>query len=63
MIASNIYVKGNDADITQVASLLPELLCIVRDCDLEVTVDGKASTEDDYLRNALKLKTGLVCFD
>ncbi|CAO2639113.1 Guanylate-binding protein 6 [Lemmus lemmus] len=44
---------------TEFVSFFPDFIWAVRDFTLELKLDGKSATEDEYLENALKLIPGL----
>ncbi|KAM4014947.1 guanylate-binding protein 7-like isoform 2-T2 [Anomaloglossus baeobatrachus] len=48
-----------DDDSSEFKRTFPSFVWCVRDFNLELKLDGKDITEDEYLKNALKLKKGL----
>ena len=63
-LTKHIKMKSNkdeDDDRTYVR-FLPSFVWAVRDFDLELEIDGKPITSDEYLENALKEKPGFMNF-
>ncbi|XP_075462608.1 guanylate-binding protein 1-like isoform X2 [Ascaphus truei] len=53
-------VKYEDEDETaEFKRIFPSFIWCVRDFSLELELDGKTITEDEYLQNAMKLKKGI----
>lgn len=50
--------EGELKDSEKFVSFFPTFVWAVRDFTLELEVDGKEISEDEYLENALKLKAG-----
>jgi len=47
-----------EADDSELVKYFPKLIWVVRDFTLQLEIDGKPITDDEYLDNSLKLKTG-----
>ncbi|XP_038623197.1 guanylate-binding protein 1-like [Tachyglossus aculeatus] len=57
-LSEHIQVKAGMEDDTQFCRFFPHFIWTVRDFTLQLDIDGKQVTEDEYLENALKLKPG-----
>ena len=53
--------KDEDDDRTY-ARFLPSFVWAVRDFDMDLEIDGKPITSDEYLENGLKEKPGFMGF-
>ncbi|ELK25469.1 Guanylate-binding protein 6 [Myotis davidii] len=51
--------SGEGGDSAEFASFFPDFVWVVQDFMLELELDGRTITEDEYLENALKLVPGL----
>ncbi|XP_028922506.1 guanylate-binding protein 1-like [Ornithorhynchus anatinus] len=57
-LSEHIQMKAGEEDDTQFYRFFPHFVWTVRDFTLQLSIDGKEVTEDEYLENALKLKSG-----
>lgn len=51
--------ESSEDDDTQLAEHFPSFIWVVRDFTLDLTIDGKSITADEYLENSLALKKGI----
>ena len=62
MSASGQSADGDEEDDTRLCEYFPTFVWAVRDFTLELSLDGKPISADDYLENALTLKKGFRHF-
>jgi len=59
---TNQSADDDEEDDTRLCEYFPKFVWAVRDFTLELSIDGKAISADEYLENALTLKKGFSHF-